>query len=100
MHRVVLGLTACFVACGDDGNRHIVDAPLQTDGPSIDSPSLLPVTLTITVNAMPYAGVHVYFQNTDSSVVAMAVTDVTGTASAVMAAGGYVTAVNPFTTPP
>jgi hypothetical protein len=98
--RRVLGLTACFVACGDDGNRHIVDAPLQTDGPAIDTPAQLPVTLTITLNAMPNAGVHVYFQNADSSVVAMAVTDVTGTASAVLAAGGYVTAVNPFTLPP
>lgn len=44
-------------------------------------------------------GVHVYFQNADSSIVSNTTTDDAGTASAVMAAGGYVTAVDPYNLP-
>ena len=86
-----------LVACGDDGVRHIIDAPQsqQGDGPQIDA-APAPVRLTVTLDGTPQSGVHVYFQNADSSVVLATTTDATGTAAAVMVAGGYVTALSPF----
>ena len=46
----------------------------------------------------PVSGMYVYFQNADSTVVLATTTDANGTASAVMDAGGYVTAID--TAPP
>ena len=92
-----LSLVLFLVACGDDGVRHTPDAARVDGAP--DSPvdaATLPVTLTATYNGQPVAGVHVYFQNADSSVVLATTTDASGTASAVMYAGGYVTAINPY----
>jgi hypothetical protein len=55
------------------------------------------VTLNITKDTVPRAGVHVYFQNADSTVVLATTTDATGTATAVMTTGGgFVTAIDPF----
>jgi hypothetical protein len=54
------------------------------------------VTLTTTANGGPSSGVRVYFQDADGAVVLATTTDASGTASAVMAAGGYVTAINPY----
>ena len=48
------------------------------------------------MDATPIANVLVHFQNADSSLVASMMTDATGTASALMAAGGFVTAINPW----
>lgn len=62
----------------------------------IDAPPPEPVSITITDEGQPQAGVTVYFQNPDSTVVATEETDSTGTATAVLYEGGYVTAVNPY----
>lgn len=98
MRKVVL--VVLLAACGDDGVRHTPDAAPH-DGPvtadaAIDA-APLPVTITTTRDGQPIGGVHVYFQNADSSVVLATVTDAGGNASAVMAAGGSVTAINPYT---
>jgi hypothetical protein len=96
MRRVVLALL--LAACGDDGVRHTPDASTH-DGP-VDAPEVMdPVTVTVTRADTAIPGVHVYFQNVDSSLVLATTTDANGTASAVMEAGGYVTAVDPFPAP-
>jgi hypothetical protein len=100
--RLCLVLVCCLAACGDDGVRHTPDATPH-DGPGVtDAPadaSGNPVTITMTAGNGPVAGVHVYFQNADSSVVLATTTNAAGQASAVMAAGGSVTAINPYTPP-
>ena len=53
------------------------------------------LTVTVTLHGAPAGGAAVYFQNADSSLVAAVATDDRGTASAVLAAGGYVTVVEP-----
>ncbi|HEU4730419.1 MAG TPA: hypothetical protein VFT22_21120 [Kofleriaceae bacterium] len=83
-----------LAACGDNGSvGHLADAP-----PSIDAAdaAVQMVTLTVTSSGAPVPGVHVYFLNADSSPVATADTDATGSASAVMAAGGSGPALDPF----
>jgi hypothetical protein len=84
--------------CGDDNGSHPPDAPHGSDdGGTPDAPiTTQPVTITVTDGADPVANVAVYFQKADSSLVAMKLTDATGTASQVMDAGGYVTAVDAF----
>ena len=82
-------------ACGDDGVNRLPDAPPLPP----DAGELEPVTLTITDGDEPRAGVTVLFQNADSSLVERAVTNSEGVASARMAAGGFVTAVDPFASP-
>jgi hypothetical protein len=96
--RLFLILSVVLVACGDDSNvGSLPDAP-QAPGDATVTPP--PVTLTVTLNGAPVAGVHTYFLNADSSVVKTVDTDATGTASATMVAGGSVTAINPFVRPP
>jgi hypothetical protein len=63
-----------------------------------DAPAGMPVALTVTRNGAPVAGVHTYFLNADSSLVATVDTDATGAASAVVGPGGSVTALDPFAT--
>ena len=95
-------LSLVSVACGDGGGvGTLPDAPRAPDAavPN-DAPIVQPVTLTITNNATPVAGIHTYFLNADSTVVKTVDTDATGTASATMVAGGSVTAINPFVAPP
>ncbi|HEX7839877.1 MAG TPA: hypothetical protein VF469_20515 [Kofleriaceae bacterium] len=103
MHRFSIAVCLALVACGggDDQNGHLADAPLLIDGPNPDAPvqPAPPVTLTITSNGMPVPGVTVYFVNADDSLAAAAQTDAAGTASARIADGGSVTAVNPFPAP-
>jgi hypothetical protein len=94
-------LVCCLAACGDDGVRHVPDAAPH-DGPIADmAPDgpLQPVTVTATIDGAPQAGVQVYFLDADSSLVLSTTTDATGTASAVMAAGGSVTALDPYAGP-
>ncbi len=86
-------------ACGDDGVHHQPDAPPAPDAPSIDAATTGPVTLTIIDDGTAVAGVKVYFQNADSSLVGMKETDAAGVATVVMDAGGYITAVDPFPNP-
>ncbi|GEM_PF-2626028 len=103
MHRslwvVALGLSVTgWAGCGDDSNRRITDAPQAAGDAPIDSaPPGTPVTVTVTDNLGPTAMLAAYFQNVDSSIVSSTLTDTAGSASAVMAAGGYVTVVLPQT---
>src|SRR5258706_3224479 len=97
MRRVLL-VVVLVAACGDDSNRHIMDAPIVVpDGPTPDVPPT-PVTLTVTIDGVPHANVPVYFQNSDSHLVSATKTDASGVASAVLVAGGFVTAVDPYST--
>ena len=95
-----LSLGGCG-GCGDDGKAgQLADAPPLVDAP----PDMMvqqdqPVTLTVTNLGEPVAGVHVYFVNANDSLVKTADTDASGNASAVMAAGGSVTAIDPFRAP-
>jgi len=52
-------------------------------------------TLTVTDRGLPAAGIAVYFQRADSSIVAAMTTDAHGTAGAVVPDGSFVTAVAP-----
>ena len=96
--RAVLLAALTLAACDEDNPaRHL-------DGGTVDSPTTMidapdtpsPVTLTITYNGIPQAGVTVHYQNADSTLVATEQTDSAGVASHVIAAGGYVTAVDPY----
>lgn len=97
-----LPLIPLVAACGDDGVKHLADAPPQQpiDAPVVqpDGPPA-PVQITITNDGAPVAGVAVYFQAPDSTLIAMAMTDATGVASAAMPHGGFVTAVDPQPAP-
>jgi hypothetical protein len=98
MRRVLLVLL--LAACGDDGVRHTPDAAPHDGQP--DSPidtAGNPVTFTATRDGTPISGMYVYFQNADSTVVLATTTDANGTASAVMDAGGYVTAIDTLSQP-
>src|SRR6185437_5207362 len=88
---------AVLAACGGDSLRHIPDAPPSpTDAPSADAGPPPPVTVTVTYGGTPQPGVTAIFTNADSSPVATLQTDASGTASQDMAAGGFVTVVDPF----
>lgn len=92
-----LGNTGCG-GCNEDGLRNLPDAR-PADAAEIDAPvdgPLQPVTLTVIKNRAPVVGVRVYFLNADSSLVKTIDTDDYGQASAIMAAGGSVTAIDPF----
>lgn len=97
--RKLVGLVMLFAACGDDSPvRHLdggMDAPVDTDAPVQE-----PVKVTVTFGVTPVPGVKVYFQAGDSSLIASAMTDATGVASALMPNGGFVTAVDPFASAP
>ena len=97
-----LSLLLFLVACGGDGVRHTPDAATH-DAAAIDgAPDAAPdapagaVTITVTKSGAAASGVTVYFLNADDSVVSATMTDANGVASAVMAAGGSVTVVEPF----
>src|SRR5437762_2059952 len=95
MFRSLVALTALAACSGEDKARHLdggIDSMLPIDAPP-DGP-LQPVTLSVTYNGAPQMNVRVYFQNADSSMVASTTTDATGTATAVMNPGGFVTAVD------
>jgi hypothetical protein len=101
MRKAVL-VVVLLAGCGDDGVRHTPDATVH-DGPVIDDAPIdsaaMPVAITTTLGGQPAGGVHVYFQNADSSLVLATVTDASGTASAVMQPGGYVTAITSYNPP-
>ncbi len=98
--RAVLLAVLTLAACDDDNPaRHLDGGTVDSPTAMIDAPSTPnPVTLTVTFNGIPQAGIVVHFQNADSTLVATEMTDSIGVASHVMAAGGYVTAVDPFVT--
>ncbi|HEY4242269.1 MAG TPA: hypothetical protein VGM88_20770 [Kofleriaceae bacterium] len=87
-------------ACGDDGNHNVGDGPTsgdgaRNDGSTSDAAADL-VFVTVSQGGAPRAGVQIYFQNADSTTAGSAVTDSSGSASQILGAGGYVTAVDPF----
>ncbi len=83
-----------FTACGDDGVRHLGDAPLIPD--AIIDASLAPVSLKVTFDGVPRSGVDVYFQDAASTLIAVVPTGTDGVAAAVMEPGGFVTVIDPF----
>ena len=95
--RCLAVLVILLAACGDDGVRHITDAPpAPIDAPEgIDGALPPPVTVTVSFAGAVQPGLNVFFTNADGSPVATQVTDATGTASQEMAAGGSVTVVAP-----
>lgn len=94
---LLIALVGFGAACDEDNPaRHLdagmVDSPMQM----IDAPvTPQPVTITVKSDGIGQEGVVVHFQNADSSLVATEMTDATGTASHLMNAGGYVTAIDP-----
>jgi hypothetical protein len=101
--RVQLAFLACalLAACGDDGSNHQQhldgggsdgSANIQDAGPDA-APQ--PVAVTLTSGGSAVGSAQVWFLNADNSVVSSTTTDDTGTASAVMVAGGSVTVVAP-----
>lgn len=86
-------------ACDEDNPvRHLdggMDAPVMVDAPVAPQP----VTLTVMSGGLPKVGVVVHFQKADSTLVATAMTDGTGTAAQVMDAGGYVTTIDGLSLP-
>ena len=82
------------LGCGDDAGS-LPDAPADAaiDAP-VDAAAAL-VTLTITDGGVPAVGATVYFQDADSSLVATVLTGLDGRASAPVAGGGFVTAIEP-----
>lgn len=95
---VCLGLGGCGGCNDNNGVGHLPDAPPAPDAPDAMSPDA--VSLTVVNHGVPAVGVAVYFLNADGSVARATVTDSNGIASAVVTAGGSVTAIRPFTTPP
>lgn len=97
--RLAFATTVALAACGSahhtvDGGRDSSHDTLSP--PTADAPPGS-VTIEVTSSGKPVANVPVYFQNNDadSSVVLGATTDAQGTVGAVVAAGGFVTAVEP-----
>ena len=90
------------VGCSsDDKHGGLPDAPPGSVDARVDAPpdvpdQPLPVALTVMLNGAPQVGVHTYFLNADNTPVATLDTDASGTVTAVMAAGGSVTAIDPF----
>jgi hypothetical protein len=92
-----LGLGGCG-GCNDSNSAgRLPDAP---PGPAADAMPPDAVSLAVLNHGVPAVGVAVYFLNADGSVAKAAVTDGNGIATAVITAGGSVTAIRPFTTPP
>ncbi len=98
-HAVILvGLVTA--GCGGDTTHHLADAPTtMIDGPAPIDAAPLPVTLTVTNAGVPSAGIQVWFQESDSTLVSSTTTDATGVATAVVEPGAFVTALNPFPHP-
>ncbi|MEJ7601207.1 MAG: hypothetical protein WKG01_25105, partial [Kofleriaceae bacterium] len=92
--RVCLGLLILCASCGDDPVGKLPDAPPQDDASDAATDGL--VSLTVIESFAPRAGVKVYFQNADSTLVSATVTGTDGVASAIMEPGGFVTALDPF----
>ncbi len=97
--RAYLALLLAVVACHSDDTNNLPDAPLPGIDASLPIDGSLPsVSVTVTLTGAPQAGVPVYFLNQDSTVVSSTTTDATGTASAMMMAGGSVSVLAPAAT--
>lgn len=93
MHRILV-MFLVVTACGGD-TQHGGALP---DSPVIDGP-VQSVTLTVTNNGAPVAGVHVYFLDADDAVIATVDTAADGTAGAVVPDGGSVTILDAYSNP-
>ena len=98
---LLVAVLSLVTACDEDNPaRHldggVSDSPAQSDAPVVPQP----VVVTVKYDGVGQEGVLVHFQNADSTLVATEMTDATGTASHLLDAGGYVTAVNPFANAP
>ncbi len=97
-------LVCVLAACNHGSSSQPVDASTTPDGthvdatlePVVDAAVPGPVSLHIVRRTVGQAGIVVLFQNADSSLVSEAITDASGTASASMVSGGFVTAIAPF----
>lgn len=93
----MIAFLAAAACGGGGGSKPLPDAPVIIVDASVPVDAMpQPVSLTVTQNGKPVMGVHTYFLNPDSSVIAMVDTDATGTASKLMPLGGSVTALDPF----
>jgi hypothetical protein len=91
-------LLACtglaLTACGDDGdNGKLADAPPNIDAAIDAAPAA--VIVTVTLAGAPSANQVVYFQSADSATTNAQMTDASGNATAVVAAGSFVTVIEP-----
>jgi hypothetical protein len=99
--RLVALISLATLACGGNSVHHLhdaaVDTPLPIDARLLDSGAPGKVTVIVTLEGSAAANVPVYFQNADSSLVGSGevLTDATGTASAMMVSGGFVTVIEP-----
>jgi hypothetical protein len=91
---ILVGLVTA--GCGNDPVHHLPDGPPAIDGSAPIDAAPSPVTLTVTNAGAPVAGVHVWFQEHDSTLVSSTMTDATGVASAIVLPGAFVTALDPF----
>jgi len=93
-----IAIASLFVAaaCGDDGVRHLGDAPVVDPDASIDAATSGPVSLLLMMDGAPRAGIDVFFQDASSGLVATVATGADGIARATMEPGGFVTVVDPF----
>jgi hypothetical protein len=92
---VVLGLGGCGGCNDNNGVGRLPDASPPPDAMPPDE-----VSLAVINQGVPAIGVPVYFLDADGSLASATVTDDSGSASAVVTAGGSVTAIRPFTTRP
>jgi hypothetical protein len=98
MYRSALIAAVLLAACGDDDPVRHLDGGIDSKVSDVDAPNVQPVTLTITSDGEPQAGVRVYFQNPDSSLISNTLTDESGVATALMPNGGFVTSIDAFGT--
>lgn len=87
---------AVLVACGgDDAAGKLPDAGGPPDAP-LDTPSgPAPAILTVTIGHVLAPNITVYFQSKDSTKTEMKLTNIDGSASAIVEAGGFVTVLEP-----
>ncbi len=97
MRSVQIG-SLLLLACGGGSVHHLADGnpdtPAMADAAPPDAPPVGAVSVKVTSQGAPSASVPVYFQNDDSTLVMEAMTDASGTATAMMRAG-FVTVLEP-----
>jgi hypothetical protein len=100
--RALLGLLGLAYGCGGGSGSGVDAAPLIDavgDAVGDAAPDSAPAAVRVTVETFgiaPVSGATVYFQDVDSTLVAEVETDAQGHASAMLAAGGFVTVLLPI----
>jgi len=90
MRRVALAFVMLVAACGGGDGNSTGDAGNGSDGGDGGGSGAEPVTVSVHDNdGVAAAGVRVYFQNLDSSLIASAMTDASGVATAQMPNSGF-----------